>query len=306
MGILILLLLFWLLPSIFYIVDPDEEGVVTRFGKFIRTETPGMHIKLPSPIEHVNTPKVKKVQREEIGFRILDSGPPAKVRDVPAESLMLTGDQNIIDIDFVVQYRISDTVAYQFNIRKKRKVVRNVAETVIRELIGKKKIDEALTTGKNEIQILAKERIQGLLDKYVSGYQIVAVQLQDVHPPTQVASAFKDVVSAREDKERMINEAQGYRNAVIPEARGRAARIVREAEAYREKKIKESEGDAKRFISQYEEYRKAPAITRKRIYLETMEEILPNMQKYIFGTKSTAPLPIISLGGNLPNLTGGK
>lgn len=306
LGIVILLVLFWLLPSIFYIVDPDEEGVVTRLGKFIRTEQPGLHVKMPSPIEHAETPQVKKVQRAEIGFRVLDPGPPAKIRDVPAESLMLTGDQNIIDIDLVVQYRISDSVAYQFNIRKKQKVVRNVAETVLRELIGKKKIDEALTTGKNEIQVLAKDRIQALLDKYASGYQIVAVQLQDVHPPSQVASAFKDVVSAREDKERMINEAQGYRNAVIPEARGKAARIVREAEAYREQKIKESEGDVQRFLSQYNEYKKAPEITRKRIYLETMEEILPNMQKYIFGAKNTSALPIISLGGNLPKITGGK
>ncbi|MFQ5451270.1 MAG: FtsH protease activity modulator HflK [Nitrospinaceae bacterium] len=294
-GILILLLIIWILPGTFYFVEPDEEGVVTTFGEFSRITQPGLHFKFPSPIEHAMTPKVRKIRRAEIGFR---AGPGGPVQKVPAESLMLTGDQNIIDIHLVVQYRISDAVGYLFNVRRPNKLVRDAAETVIRGIIGNKNIDEALTTGKAEVQILTQERVQALLDRFKAGIQVTTVQLQDVNPPEQVAAAFKDVVSAREDKERMINEAQGYRNAVIPEARGRAAQIIRQAEGYREEKIKTAEGDAKRFLLQFQEYKKAPDITRKRIYLETMEEIFPTVQKYIMGDQRGGVLPILPLSNN--------
>ncbi len=293
LWILLALLVVWIVPGTFYFVEPDEEGVVTRFGKFHRTASPGLHFKFPSPVEHAATPKIRQVQRAEIGFRTSEGRPTQKV---PAESLMLTGDQNIIDINFVVQYRIMDSVQYLFNVRRPHKLIRDCAETVIRGITGSRKIDEALTTGKAEIQVLAKDQIQALLDKYKSGLQIVAFQLQDVHPPQQVAAAFKDVVSAREDKERMINEAQGYRNAVIPEARGQAAQIVRMAEGYRAQTVKKAEGDADRFLKQYTEYRKAPDITRKRIYLKTMEEVLPSVKKFIMGEKGSGVLPILPLG----------
>ncbi len=296
LGIVILVLVVWIVPGLFYFVEPDEEGVVTTFGKFSRTTGPGLHFKFPSPIEHATTPKVRQVRREEIGFRAPPNGPKQKV---PPESLMLTGDQNIIDINLVVQYKIADSVAYLFNVKRPRKLVRDSAETVIRGIIGSRKIDDALTIGKADIQIKAQEMIQALLDKYESGIQIVTVQLQDVDPPEQVAASFKDVVSAREDKERMINEAQGYRNAVIPEARGKAAQIVRAAEAYREQIIRVSEGDVNRFISQFEEYKKAPEITRRRIYLETMEEVLPTMQKFLMGQQGgQGVLPILPLSKN--------
>jgi membrane protease subunit HflK len=295
LGIIIFLLLAWIFPGTFYFVEPDEEGVVTTFGKFSRTAGPGLHFKFPSPIEHSFTPKVRQIRRAEIGFRANASG---QVQRVPAESLMLTGDQNIVDINLVVQYRISDSVAYLFNVRRPRKLVRDAAETVIRGIVGSRNIDEALTTGKAAIQVTSREQIQKLLDRYEVGIQVVTVQLQGVNPPEQVAGAFKDVVSAREDKERMINEAQGYRNAVIPEARGQAAQILRVAEAYREEKIKRAEGDAKRFISQYEEYKKAPDITRKRIYLETMEDIMPNINKFIMGDQKQGVLPILPLSKN--------
>ena len=297
LGIILLLLVVWIVPGTFYFVEPDEEGVVTRFGKFHRTTSPGLHFKFPSPIEHAATPKIRQVRRAEIGFRAAEGRP---LQRVPAESLMLTGDQNIIDINLVVQYRILDSVKYLFNVRRPHKLIRDSAETVIRGIIGSKKIDEALTTGKAEIQVLAKDQIQVLLERYDSGLQVVQIQLQDVHPPEQVEAAFKDVVSAREDKERMINEAQGYRNAVIPEARGQAAKIVREAEGYRERVIKTAEGDAKRFSQQYAEYKKAPDITRKRLYLESMEEILPTVKKFIMGNKKgNGVLPILPLGRNL-------
>ena len=301
LGIILLLLIVWIVPGTFYFVEPDEEGVVTRFGKFHRTTSPGLHFKFPSPIEHAATPKIRQVRRAEIGFRAAEGRPTQRV---PAESLMLTGDQNIIDINLVVQYRIMDSVKYLFNVRRPHKLIRDAAETVIRGIIGSKKIDEALTTGKAEIQVLAKDQIQTLLDRYDSGLQVVTIQLQDVHPPEQVEAAFKDVVSAREDKERMINEAQGYRNAVIPEARGQAAKIIREAEGYRERVIKKAEGDSKRFSQQFAEYKKAPDITRKRLYLETMEEILPTVKKFIMeNKKGSGVLPILPLGGNL---TGGN
>lgn len=297
LGIILLLLIVWIVPGTFYFVEPDEEGVVTRFGKFHHTTSPGLHFKFPSPIEHAATPKIRQVRRAEIGFRASEGRP---LQRVPAESLMLTGDQNIIDINLVVQYRIMDSVKYLFNVRRPHKLIRDSAETVIRGIIGSKKIDEALTTGKAEIQVLAKDQIQVLLDRYESGLQVVTIQLQDVHPPEQVEAAFKDVVSAREDKERMINEAQGYRNAVIPEARGQAAKIVREAEGYRERVIKTAEGDTSRFLQQYVEYKKAPDITRKRLYLETMEEILPTVKKFIMNDKKgNGVLPILPLGGNL-------
>ena len=295
-GIILLLLVVWIIPGTFYFVEPDEEAVVTRFGKFDRTNSPGLHFKYPSPIEHAATPKITQVRRAEIGFRTAQGRP---TQSVPAESLMLTGDQNIVDMNLVVQYRIMDSVQYLFNVRRPHKLIRDAAETVIRGITGSKKIDEALTTGKAEIQVLAKDQIQALLDKYKSGLQVVTIQLQAVHPPEQVADSFKDVVRAREDKERMINEAQGYRNAVIPEARGQAAQIVRVAEGYREEKIKRAEGDAKRFLQQYGEYKKAPDITRKRIYLETMEKILPEINKVIMGNKKGGNvLPILPLGKN--------
>ena len=269
------------------LADSDDVEVVLS-----GTTSPGLHFKFPSPIEHVSTPKVRKIRRAEVGFRTLQGG---GLQKVPAEALMLTGDQNIIDINLVVQYKVMDSVSYLFNVRRVHKLVRNVSETVVRGIVGSRKIDEALTTGKAEIQISAQQQIQRLLDKHRSGIQIVTIQLQDVHPPEQVASAFKDVVAAREDKERMINEAQGYRNAVIPEARGQAAQIVRASEAYREEKINRAQGDSQRFILQYNEYKKAPDITRKRIYLETMEEVLPSMQKFVMGSNKQGVLPILPL-----------
>ncbi len=300
--ILGLLLLVWIIPGTFYFVEPDEEGVVVTFGEFSRITTPGMHFKFPSPIEHASTPKVKKIRRAEIGFRTTQGG---GLQKVPAESLMLTGDQNIIDINLVVQYKVMDSVAYLFNIRRVHKLLRSISETVVRGIVGNRKIDEALTTGKAAIQINAQEQIQALLDKHKSGVQVVTIQLQDVHPPEQVEAAFKDVVSAREDKERMINEAQGYRNSVIPEARGQAAQIVRSSEAYREEKISMATGDSQRFMLQYNEYKKAPSITRKRIYLETMEEVLPSMQKFVMGNNKQGVLPILPLKpGALGDATG--
>ena len=288
--------LIWLATGI-YIVAPDEKGVVLRFGKWVATTDPGPHYHLPTPIETVLKPKVTEVKRIEVGFRTIDQGPPARYSDVPAESLMLTGDENIIDIDIIVQYRILDPGKFLFNIRDPHVTVRVASEAALREVIGANTIDEALTVGKFAIQENTKRLLQQILDSYESGLQIVAVQLQDVHPPDQVREAFRDVASAKEDKIRLINEAEGYRNAILPETRGRAAQIINNAEAYMEEKILKAKGDADRFKSVLAEYKKAKAITRTRLYLETMEEILPGMDKFILGGDSgRSVLPILPLG----------
>lgn len=291
-------LLVWLGGSSFFLVGVDEEGLVLRFGKHIRTVGSGLNWKLPSPLESVLKPKVTQVRREEIGFRLIDHGPPARYRDVPEESLMVTGDENIIDMDMVVQYKVSDSAKYLFNAKDVRKALLDASEAAIREVIGGRRIDEALTTGKSEIQIQTRDLVQSILDRYEVGLQVTALQLQDVHPPKQVVDAFKDVVSAREDKERMINEAQGYQNMVLPETRGNATQIIKAAEGYREEKINRAKGDAAKFQKILDEYKKAEDITRKRLYIEMMEETLLNVQKIIADPKSGSNLmPIFPMGG---------
>jgi membrane protease subunit HflK len=294
--IIVGIVVLWLGTGIFFMVGPDEQGVVLQFGRYNRTAQPGLNFKFPAPIETVIKTKVTKVRREEIGFRISDPGPPARYRDVPSESLMLTGDENIIDIDLVVQYKISNAEDYLFQVRRQRKAIRDATEAAIREVVGRSIIDKVLTVGKFEIQNETRELIQNILNNYSMGIQIVAVQLQDVHPPKQVIDAFKDVVSAKEDRERLINEAQGYKNTVIPETRGKAAQVLRMAEAYREEKVNKAEGDAKKFENILQEYNKAESITRKRLYIETMEEILPGIEKYIVDQKSGGILPILPIG----------
>jgi membrane protease subunit HflK len=291
----IILLAVWIVPSIVYTVAQDEVGVVTRFGEYVRTTPPGLQFKLPSPIEHVQTPTVRKVRAATVGFR--QRG--AQEQDVPNESLMLTGDENIVDIDLVVQYHIIEAKNYLFNVRNQPQAVHDVAETALRGIIGNRPIDDVLTTGKAEIQIQVKEAMQLLLDKYESGIQILNTQLKNVSPPKAVDFAFKDVQSAKEDKDRLINEAKGYSNSVIPEARGKAAQIIAKAEGYREEVINKAQGDAHRFLAQYKEYRKAPQVTKKRIYLETMEEIYPGMKKVITSGNKSGVLPILPLNNNL-------
>ena len=228
-------------------------------------------------------------------FRTIDPGPPARYQDHPEESRMLTGDENMVDVNVIVQYRIVDPVHYLFNVRNPDRTVRLAAEAAIRQVVGRKPIDEALTTGKGVIQQETMETLQAILDRYRSGLTIVAVQLQDVNPPKEVSQAFKDVASAREDKNRLINESQGYRNKVIPEARGRVAEIVERATAYRETKVRQARGDAGRFLATLTEYRKAPDITRTRLHLEMIKEIMPSVEKVILDKQGSGVLPILPL-----------
>lgn len=299
--VLAVVVLIWLATGI-YTVGPDERGVVLRFGRMSSTTGPGLNYHLPYPIETVYTPKVTEVKRVEIGFRTIDPGPPARYAARPQESLMLTGDENIVDIDMIVQYLISDPAKYLFSVRDPNGTVHDAAEAALREVVGSKVIDEALTTGKGKIQIETMALIQKILNIYDTGIHIVAVQLQDVDPPKQVRSAFIDVASAREDKNRIINEAQGYRNAIIPETRGKVAQVINEAEAYRAEKTRRATGDADRFKQILAQYLKAKDITRKRLYLETMEDILPGIKKIILDQRKGGVLPILPLGdgGQIP------
>jgi membrane protease subunit HflK len=280
-----------------YTVGPDQRGIILRFGQHVATTDPGFHWHWPYPLEAVLRPKVTEVQRVEIGFRSIDAGPPARYADVPSESLMLTGDENIIDIDLVVQYRIADPAKYLFKVRHLVDTVKSASEAALREVIGRRHIDEALTVGKLEIQEETKTLLQTILNNYEAGLQIIAVQLQEVQPPKQVVDAFKDVASAREDKARIINEAEGYRSAIIPEVRGRVEMIWREAEGYREEKIRRAQGETRRFLQILAEYQAAKEITRKRLLLETLEEVLPQMDKIILEDRGgTNVLPILPLG----------
>jgi len=287
--VLIGILVVWLLTGI-YVVGPDEVGVVRTFGAFTRVTQSGLNWKFPSPIETANTPKVTEVKRIEFGFRSLKNG---QYRTVEKESLMLTGDENIVDAEMIVQYKIKDPVKYLFNIVEPELTVREAAEASLRTVVGRNKIDETLTTGKFTIQEETKEQVQSILDKYESGIHIVAVQLQDVSPPKEVIGAFKDVASAKEDKNRMINQAEGYRNDVIPKARGEAEAMIRDAEGFKESRIKRAEGDATKFTTILKEYKKAKSITEKRLYLETMEKVLPGIDKIIVPDKES---------GNMLNL----
>jgi membrane protease subunit HflK len=281
LGIIILILLgLWLASGIF-VVGPDEQGVVRRFGKLVRLAEPGIGWHFPSPIEVVDVPKITEVKRIEIGFRTIDPGPPARYRDVLPEALMLTGDENIISVQFVVQYMIKDAAAYLFNVRDVDGTVRNASEAAMREVIGETNIDEALTVAQARIQDDVQQLLQQILDSYAAGLKIALVQLQEVKVPEEVIHAFEDVVNAKKDKKRLINEARGYREDVLPKARGRAAQIIKQARAYQDKKIKHALGDANKFLQILKEYRKAKKITRKRLFIETMEEILPQIEKVI-------------------------
>lgn len=293
-GVVIVVSLLWALSG-FYIVDAAEQGVIRRLGSFSHISEPGIHWHIPFPFEVVDKPKVKQVKRAEIGFRTVDPGPPARYADRKNESLMLTGNLNIVDADMIVQYRILDPVKYLFNVRDLDNTVRLAAEAALRQVIGQREIDEALTTGKGLIQADAKDQLQAILDTYKSGITVIQVQLQDVHPPDAVIDAFKDVASAKEDQHKMVNQAQGYQNDVIPRTRGEAAKMVKEAEAWAFARTTKADGNAHKFINILRQYNKAKNVTRKRLFLETMEEILPGVQKYIIQSDKN---------GNLMNIMG--
>ncbi len=284
---LIILLIVWTLSGL-YRVLPDEQGVVLRFGKFVKTTQPGLNYHLPFPVENVLTPKVTKVNRMDIGFRSeRDSGfSSGGVADVPEESLMLTGDENIVNIDFSVFWVIKDAGNFLFKIQDPEGTVKAAAETAMREVIARSDIQPILTEGRSVIEADTQEIIQEILDEYTSGIQITQVQTQKADPPDQVIDAFRDVQAARADMERSKNEAEAYANDVIPRARGEAAKILQAAEAYKKEVVAKAEGEASRFLSIYNEYAKAKKVTQERMYLETMEEVLADINKIIIDKNS--------------------
>jgi membrane protease subunit HflK len=285
----------WALSG-FYRVGADEQGVVLRFGKYTNMTQPGLNYHLPFPIESVMTPKVSKVSRIDVGFRSSNEGSRGVIGDIKEESAMLTGDENIVDINYSVFWVISDASKYLFNIQDPIGTIKSVAETAMREVVARKKIQTILTQGRTEIEIEVQKIMQQILDSYNSGVGITQVQAQKSDPPAQVIDSFRDVQAAKADKERAQNEAEAYANDVIPRARGEAAKIVQEAEGYKKEVVAQAEGEASRFIAIYNEYAKAKNVTQERMYLETMEKVLSGVNKIIIDKQSgSGVVPYLSL-----------
>ena len=294
-------LAIWLLSG-FYRVQSEELGAVLRFGKYVREEQPGLRYHLPYPIETVQLVKALRVNSISIGVTPIDDGSRRgrSARDVPEESLMLTGDENIVDVDFTVLWRIKPNGVgnFLFNIQNPEGTVKAVAESAMREVIGRSNIQPILTGARTQTETTVQDLMQKTLDGYGAGIQITQVQMQKVDPPAQVIDAFRDVQAARANLEQLQNEAQTYANKVVPEARGKAAQILQAAEGYKEQAVAEAKGQSARFLKVYEEYKKAPDVTRERIYLETMERVLGGADKLVYdgGPSGQGVVPYLPLG----------
>ncbi len=293
-GILLLIML----KGMIYSIDPEEVGIVQRFGKYVTTTSPGLHFKLPPIVERVRKVKVKRVYKEEFGFRTMQSGVRTNYsqRNYNDESIMLTGDLNILDVRWIVQYQIKDPVKFLFATRDPRNNVQNISEIIIRRLVGDYKVDDILTVKREAINHLAQIEMQKLLDNYNSGIQVVTVKLLDVNPPQEVKAAFNEVNEAKQEKESLINQAWEAYNKAVPRAKGEAEKTIREAEGYLLDKVNRAKGDAERFTALLEEYKKAPLVTKKRLYLETMTEVLPKVEeKYIIDSEQSSLLPLFNI-----------
>jgi membrane protease subunit HflK len=277
-------------------VAPDEEAAVLRLGRYTRTLGPGLHWHAPL-VERVEKRVVTVTRREEFGYRTTDPGPPPKYQDVPEEQQALTGDENLVNIQFVLQYRVRDLSDFLFRVDTPEIVVRDVAEAAMREVVSRRPIDDALIKRRKLVAREAQERIQETLDRYGIGVEVQSVQLQDVEPPDAVKDAFAEVTSAEQDRERLILEARGYAAEVVPRARGGAQEVLNQAKAYRDVRVLRSRGEASRFEQLLAEYRKAPDVTRERLYLETVEKVLPRVEIVIIeGTTGENVLPHLPLG----------
>ncbi|MGB2108004.1 MAG: FtsH protease activity modulator HflK [Candidatus Puniceispirillum sp.] len=270
----------------FYRVNPQQQGVVLRFGEWVRTTAPGLHYHIPFPIETVLTPEVTRDNRIEIGFRDV-GGSSSTRRDIADESQMITGDENIVDIDFVVFWRVSDAGQYLFNLAEPDDTIKVAAEAVMREIIGRTAIQTALTEGRQEIQVQARQQLQDLLNEYGAGVRVRDVQLLAVDPPADVIDAFNEVQRARQDRDRLKNEAEAFRNDIVPRARGAAAKLIAEAQAYEAEVVNRATGDASRFDQVYKAYLEDKDVTKERIYIETIEKILGNVEKIIIDENSS-------------------
>lgn len=300
-GILFVIAVLLLLITAYYQVEPDEVGVVQRFGKFDRTADPGPHMKLPFGIEQVTKVPVQRQLKMEFGFRTARPGVrsefAAPTPETIGEAVMLTGDLNVAVVEWIVQYRIRDPRAHLFNVRDVPQTFRLMNEAAMRQVVGDHSVDEVLTIGREAIALQAKEELQRLCELYQIGIDVQQLVLQDVNPPDLVKPAFNEVNQAIQEKERAINEAWADYNKSVPLAKGEAEHAVRAAEGYALERVNNAEGDAHRFEALYEEYRKAPAVTRKRLYLETMAELLPKLgKKVIVDEKVRSVLPMLQLG----------
>ena len=285
-------LCLWVASGIYH-VDTDEQGLVLRFGEYVRTTDPGLHIHFPTPIETVYKPKVTKINRIEIGYRGEDTDRIS--RQLPEESLMLTGDENIVDINFTVFWRIKDAKNYLFKIRLPDQTIKAAAESAMREIIGQNKIEFILTEGRDVIERETLALIQKLLDNYKSGVDVTQVQLKRVDPPEQVIEAFRDVQRAKADQERLRNVAEAYRNDIIPKARGQAEKFLQEADAYKNEVIARAQGDTARFTSVLNAYKVGKNVTLERIYLETLENVFSSVNKVIIDDENNGVVPYLPL-----------
>ena len=308
-AIFVVLLLVMFASTAVYRVDTDQQGVVLRFGNFVRAEAPGLHVKLPYPIETVYLPSVTKLSRLDIGVSNVSG---VATRSAANENLMLTGDENIVDISFSVRWRIKTQTeagndiggapGYLFNVEDPENTIRSVAESAMREVVGQSNIQALLTTGRGDVEARVKKLIQEALDSYKAGILVFAVELQNSSAPTEVIDAFRDVQAAQADRERMQYEANSYANKVVPEARGKAAQVTQAAEAYREQTVAAAQGEAKRFLSIYGEYKNAKDVTRRRIYIETMQDVYSRMNKVMIDSNNASKgvLPYLPLSGLKP------
>jgi len=297
----------WIVPIVlvlmvastsFYMVNTDEAGVVQRFGKYVRTTMPGLHLKLPLGIEKVSTPQVTTVFKEEFGVRTIKAGVQTRYGQRPEEEYrMLCGDLNVAEVEWIVQYKIGNAREYLFNARKPEKVLRDVAESVMRSVVGDSSVDEVLTSRRVEINDETQTKMQDILSTYVVGLKVVAVKLQNVNAPESVKPAFNEVNAAQQDKERLRNQALEEKNKVIPRARGQALQMVEQAKAYAIDRTNTAKGDASRFQQIWAEYDKSKDVTRRRLYIEALGKVLPNLEKkYIIDENVKGLLPLMNVG----------
>ncbi len=296
----LLIIGFGLFLSSLYEIQTDEVGVIRRFGKYARTTQPGLHLKWPFNIERLDVVKVKRVFKEEFGFRTVKAGVQSQYsqRSYQDEALMLTGDLNVLEVTWIIQYRIKDPLKLLFNISDPRKVIGDASEVVMRQVIGDSSVTESLITRRIDINIEAQKKLQEILDSYDTGIHIETVKLQDVNPSDEVKPSFNEVNEAKQEKEKVINQSREAYNKAVPKARGEAEKTIREAEGYALERVNQAQGDAAQFLSVWKAYKECKDVTRQRLYLETLQEILPRAGKiYVIDPKGNPVLPLLNLKG---------
>ncbi|MHB8797921.1 MAG: FtsH protease activity modulator HflK [Thermoanaerobaculia bacterium] len=287
--------------SAWFTIEPEEAGLVLRFGKYARTVSPGLHLKLPSPIEKVVKVPVERQLKEEFGFRTEATAGPRSTysqEDLSAESLMLTGDLNVAVVEWTAQYRVRDPYKFLFKVRSVQKTFRDMNETVMREVVGDRSVNEVLTVGRQEIAAEVEQRLQGLCDQYENGIKVEQIVLQDVNPPDPVKPSFNEVNQAQQEREKLINQARADYNQIIPRAAGRAQQTIEQAEGFATDRVNRARGDAELFVKVHAAYQRAPEVTRRRMYLETMGDIYPKVKrKVVLDEKLKGVLPLLPLAG---------